>query len=83
MLPKVRGDCLPGGVNEARPCPHSSCRYHLDHEEESCVLDVADNGEHTLEEVANLLKVNREKVRQIEASLLRRLRTFQPLRQCR
>jgi hypothetical protein len=27
--PLVRGDCLPGGVNEARPCPFVSCRYHL------------------------------------------------------
>lgn len=27
--PKVRGDCLPGGHNEARPCPFAACRYHL------------------------------------------------------
>ena len=27
--PKVRGDCLPGGVNEARPCPFVGCKYHL------------------------------------------------------
>lgn len=27
--PHVRGDCLPGGKNEMRPCPFVSCRYHL------------------------------------------------------
>ena len=27
--PKTRGDCLAGGVNEARPCVWSSCRHHL------------------------------------------------------
>jgi len=27
--PKTRGDCLPGGCNEARPCPFVSCRHHL------------------------------------------------------
>lgn len=27
--PKTRGDCLPGGCNEERPCPFVSCRHHL------------------------------------------------------
>jgi len=27
--PRVRLDCLPGGCNEARPCPWVSCRHHL------------------------------------------------------
>jgi hypothetical protein len=27
--PKVRGDCEPGGINEQRPCPWLSCKYHL------------------------------------------------------
>jgi hypothetical protein len=30
--PKTRGDCLPGGMNEMRPCPFVSCRYHLAYE---------------------------------------------------
>src|SRR5262245_4590856 len=50
--PRVRADCLPGGVNEERPCPWASCRYHLVHlrrdglepdtmdPSRSCVLDV-------------------------------------------
>jgi len=27
--PERREDCLPGGHNEARPCPFASCRHHL------------------------------------------------------
>lgn len=27
--PKTRGDCLPGGCNEIRPCPWVSCKWHL------------------------------------------------------
>ncbi|MDB4930613.1 MAG: DNA-binding protein AsgB, partial [Myxococcaceae bacterium] len=27
--PKTRGDCLPGGCNEQRPCPFVSCAAHL------------------------------------------------------
>ncbi len=29
VRPQTRGDCLPGGCNEERPCPWLSCRYHL------------------------------------------------------
>ncbi len=29
VRPKTRGDCLPGGCNEARPCPWVSCAHHL------------------------------------------------------
>lgn len=27
--PKTRRDCLPGGINEERPCPWYGCRAHL------------------------------------------------------
>jgi len=27
--PRTRGDCLPGGCNEERPCPFVGCRHHL------------------------------------------------------
>lgn len=30
--PAVRGDCLPGGCNEERPCPWARCRWHLAHD---------------------------------------------------
>ena len=77
LAPQVRGDCLPGGLNEARPCPHHWCRHHLDQERrprhlddvtdwQSCALDVADEGGVTLEEIAALWGISRERVRQIE-----------------
>ena len=81
MKPRTRGDCLPGGVNEHRPCCYSECRYHLDHSEQSCVLDVADQGGASLEEVAEYLKLSRERVRQVEVRVLSKLGRRQVLRQ--
>ncbi len=40
---------------------------------ESCALDVADQGPHTLEEVADILGLTRERVRQIEGIALRKI----------
>lgn len=83
--PITRADCLPGGMNEDRPCPFVSCVYHLavdaegphrlritwpgrelEEIEHTCSLDVADEGGHTLEQVAGILNLTRERVRQIE-----------------
>jgi hypothetical protein len=49
---------------------------HLEIEQlkHSCALDVADDGEHTLEEVGELLNVTRERVRQIELAGLHQLK---------
>jgi hypothetical protein len=82
-LQHTRGDCEGGH----RPCPLVSCRHHLAVDEfgagtlhvfeigtPSCSLDVADDGAHTLEEVAAVLGVTRERVRQIESIALRSLR---------
>jgi len=97
--PRVRGDCEPGGKNEARPCPWVSCRYNLfldvkEHAdratiklnfphlagpeemdpERSCAMDLADDGEHALEEVGQSMNLGVERVRQISASALQELR---------
>lgn len=40
----------------------------------SCALDVADAGDHTLEEVGDTMQVTRERVRQLEEGALRQLR---------
>lgn len=29
VRPRTRADCLPGGCNEARPCPFVGCAHHL------------------------------------------------------
>lgn len=58
----------------ARPCPRSSCRYHLPRGRESCALDVADRGGATLEHIGEMLGITRERVRQIEAGALDKLR---------
>ena len=49
---------------------------HLEAHEapESCALDVADVGGHTLEEVGDIMNVSRERIRQIEADAMRKLK---------
>jgi hypothetical protein len=85
-MPRTRGECLDG----PRPCPFVHCRYHLASTElsvsrrlkvrhipcgmDTCALDVADRGEHTLEEIGQLLGITRERVRQIELAALFKLR---------
>ncbi len=46
----------------------------VDELEQTCSLRVADHGEHTLEETGDMLQLTRERVRQIEVLVLRRLR---------
>jgi hypothetical protein len=73
-LPSVRGDCHPGGRNQMRPCPWLCCYWHLGHPgNNSCVLDIADHGGVTLEEVGDAMRITRERVRQIEQIALRKL----------
>jgi hypothetical protein len=69
-LPRTRGDCIGG----PRPCPALACRYHLDSPSESCALDVADRGPHTLEQIAVVVGLTRERVRQIEDKAIRKVR---------
>ena len=68
--PLTRGDCIDG----MRPCPWLECRWNLGPRGDyGCVLDVADRGGSTLQEVADCLAVTRERIRQIELKALRKL----------
>jgi hypothetical protein len=67
------------------PCPRVWCRHHLGDVadpgvdmSQSCSLDVADRGAHTLEETAHHLGVTRERARQIETAALVKLRRNAP-----
>lgn len=57
-----------------RPCDRAACRYHTGNPSASCALDVADRGPHTLHEVAAVMGMSAERIRQIEFSAIRRLR---------
>jgi len=86
-MPCTRGDCVDG----PRPCAFVHCRYHLaskilpgsrrlkvrsiEPAKDTCALDVADRGPHTLEEVGTFLGITRERVRQIELTALLKIRS--------
>lgn len=80
LPPRTRAEC----VDSPRPCPHLDCRYHLadlwganaPKDAESCALDVADRGEHGLEELARLLGAADATLSDIEASAKRKLEAF-------
>ena len=64
-------------------CSHTDCRYHLanrgywEHHlrpTRDCSLDVANEGPHTLDEVAAVLGVSGERVRQVEEQAFEQLR---------
>ena len=85
VRPRTRGEC----ADVPRPCPWASCRHSLlvdidahghAHEVEipdestACALDIADGGESTLEDIAELAGVTRERIRQIEAKAFEAIR---------
>lgn len=55
------------------PCPYVMCRYYLEAPDASCALDVANQGEHTQGEVADLLGCSCQRVQQIEVRAIRKL----------
>ena len=70
-------------------CRNTRCRYHLEHRgygehllrpTRDCALDVANEGERSTEEVAAILGISRERVRQIEERALRKLQRIAALR---
>ena len=75
-------ECVDGGPPGAA-CTRTECRYHLAHRgywehhlkpTRDCSLDVANEGPRTLDEVAEVLGVSGERVRQIEEEALEHLK---------
>jgi len=65
------------------PCPHTECRYHLAYRgywehfhrpTHDCSLDIANEGPHTLDEVALFMGISGERVRQVEEQALEQLK---------
>lgn len=54
------------GWNSNRPCVYCECRYHLDHPDASCALDVAASGPQTQERIAELMGVSQPAVAKFE-----------------
>jgi hypothetical protein len=92
LRPRVRADCVAGGINEQRPCPWYGCKYHLgldvnptsgsmqvrdiDKMVHTCALDVAEVGGVTLEEIAEITNLTRERIRQVEVRGLIELKSI-------
>ncbi|MBT8430112.1 MAG: DNA-binding protein [Gammaproteobacteria bacterium] len=87
--PRTRADCIDGPrpcpwagcryhlAVDVRPSTGGLCLHFgpddWDQSADTCALDVADRGPQTLEDVASLFNLTRERVRQIEFRALRRL----------
>lgn len=85
-FPVVPGCSMPPGDE---PCVHTGCRYHLAradrggrplHATRDCALTVANEGPHTLEEIAQVLGMTRERARQIEEAATEKLQRNAALR---
>lgn len=77
LRPTTRGECVDG----PRPCTWVKCRHYLGAPStESCSLDEADRRPHTLAEIALLLGVSRERIRQLETEALAALKESLPAR---
>jgi Sigma-70, region 4 len=73
-------------------CLNTGCRYHLAHRgywehhltpTRDCAIDVANEGPHTLDEVAAVLGVSGERARQIEEQVLEHLKHNETVRRLR
>jgi DNA-binding CsgD family transcriptional regulator len=85
-FPTVRDCTMPPGD---APCVRTECRYHLAHRRlgdhrlkptRDCALAVANEGPRSLEEVAEILGMSRERVRQLEEQALEKLKGNRELR---
>ena len=79
-FPLISGCTMPPGEGS---CTRTECRYHLAHRgrwehqltpTRDCALTVANEGPHSMDEVAVALGMSKERVRQLEESALRKLK---------
>lgn len=88
---RVRFPTVSGCASSAaeRCCVQVGCRYHFAHADRDgrplsatrdCALAVANEGPHTLAEIAQVMGLTRERVRQIEESAIAKLRGRAALR---
>lgn len=91
-LPRTWGDCQSQGLGTAeRPCAYLRCRWNLQIDinpqsgemrlrsggsEHTCALRVAQHDGLQLDEIAAIMSVSIERVRQLEAKALHKLRTM-------
>ena len=75
-------ECVDDSPPDAR-CPHTECRYHLAHRgpwehaphpTRDCAIDVANEGPHTLAEIATFLGLTTERARQLEEQAFEQLK---------
>jgi DNA repair ATPase RecN len=58
------------------PCTLTQCRYYERHAKLSCALWEAENGEHKLEEIGDILGLSRQRIEQIQRQALAKLLTI-------
>ena len=84
LLPRYPAlhECVDDSPPDAR-CPHTECRYHLAHRSpwehaphptRDCAIDVANEGPHTLAEIATFLGLTTERARQLEEQAFEQLK---------
>ena len=84
LLPRYPAlpECADASPPDAR-CPHTECRYHLAHRSpwehaphptRDCAIDVANEGPHTLAEIATFLGLTTERARQLEEQAFEQLK---------
>jgi hypothetical protein len=75
-------ECVDDGPPDAG-CSHAECRYHLAHRSlwehaphptRDCAIDVANEGPHTLQQIATFLGLTTERARQLEEQAFEQLK---------
>lgn len=94
VKPKTRGDCVDGprpcawvsckynlylDVSKAGAVKFNFPDIEVENMPDSCVLDVADRGGITLEEVGQIMNLTRERIRQVELHGISKIKEIAPI----